>query len=86
MANVGTGVFLRPDLTAVALAAWAAVFGGRSGGGVTVAIGHAQENRAPRHALLIGAILAHLDFLDEQIGRLSDAIEDQIAPFRAGGG
>ena len=33
------------------------------------------------HALLIGAILAHLDFLDEQIDRLSDAIEEQIAPF-----
>jgi transposase len=33
------------------------------------------------HALLIGAILAHLDFLDEQIDRLSDAIEDRIAPF-----
>jgi hypothetical protein len=30
------------------------------------------------HALSIGAILAHLDFLDEQIGRLSDVIEDQI--------
>lgn len=35
------------------------------------------------HALLIGAILAHLDFLDEQIDRLSDAIEDRIAPFDA---
>jgi transposase len=33
------------------------------------------------HALLIGAILAHLDFLDEQIERLSDAIEERIAPF-----
>jgi transposase len=33
------------------------------------------------HALLIGAILAHLDFLDEQIDRLSDAIEERIAPF-----
>ncbi len=35
------------------------------------------------HALLIGAILAHLDFLDEQIDRLSDAIEEQLAPFGA---
>lgn len=35
------------------------------------------------HALLIGAILAHLDFLDEQIGRLSDAIEEQLRPFQA---
>jgi transposase len=33
------------------------------------------------HALWIGAILAHVDFLDEQIDRLSDAIEEQIAPF-----
>jgi transposase len=33
------------------------------------------------HALLIGAILAHLDFLDEQIERLSDAIEERIGPF-----
>jgi transposase len=36
---------------------------------------------SPMHALLIGAILAHLDFLDEQVDRLSDAIETQIAPF-----
>ena len=35
------------------------------------------------HALLIGAILAHLDFLDEQIDGLSDAIEQRIAPFGA---
>ncbi|HEU4830373.1 MAG TPA: IS110 family transposase [Gemmatimonadales bacterium] len=34
------------------------------------------------HALLVGSILAHLDFLDEQIGRLSDAIEEQLRPFR----
>jgi len=33
------------------------------------------------HALLIGAILAHLDFLDEQIDRLSDAIEERLRPF-----
>jgi transposase len=35
------------------------------------------------HALLIGAILAHLDFLDEQIDRLSDAIDERLAPFEA---
>ncbi|MGZ6590164.1 MAG: IS110 family RNA-guided transposase [Solirubrobacteraceae bacterium] len=35
------------------------------------------------HALLIGAILAHLDFLDEQIGRLSEAIEEQLRPVQA---
>jgi transposase len=36
-----------------------------------------------QHALLVGAILAHLDFLDEQIDQLSDAIEEQLAPFVA---
>jgi transposase len=34
------------------------------------------------HALLIGSILAHLDFLDEQIERLSDAVEEQLRPFQ----
>jgi transposase len=34
-----------------------------------------------QHALLVGAILAHLDFLDEQIELLSSAIEEQLAPF-----
>jgi transposase len=33
------------------------------------------------HAVWVGAILAHVDFLDEQIDRLSEAIEEQIAPF-----
>jgi transposase len=46
------------------------------------ALREALEGRfAPLHALLIGAILAHLDFLDDQIERLSDAIEDQVRPF-----
>ena len=34
------------------------------------------------HALIVGQILAHIDFLDEAIARLSDEIEEQIAPFR----
>lgn len=34
------------------------------------------------HALWIGAILRHIDFLDEQIDQLSDAIEEQIRPFQ----
>jgi transposase len=34
------------------------------------------------HALWIGSILRHIDFLDEQIDRLSDAIEEQIRPFQ----
>ncbi|MCA1678536.1 MAG: IS110 family transposase [Actinobacteria bacterium] len=33
------------------------------------------------HALIVSAILAHLDFLDEQIDRLSEAIEEQLVPF-----
>jgi transposase len=33
------------------------------------------------HALVVGQILAHIDFLDEAIDRLSDAIEERIAPF-----
>jgi transposase len=46
------------------------------------ALREALEGRFdPLHALLIGAILAHLDFLDEQIDRLSDAIEEQLRPF-----
>jgi transposase len=48
------------------------------------ALQEALEGRfEAHHALVIGAILAHLDFLDEQIDRLSDAIEEQIAPFAA---
>jgi transposase len=35
------------------------------------------------HAVWIGAILAHVDFLDEQIDSLSEAIEEQIAPFES---
>jgi transposase len=33
------------------------------------------------HAAWIGAILAHLDFLDEQIASLTEVIGEQIAPF-----
>jgi transposase len=36
-----------------------------------------------RHALLVGAILAHLDFLDEQIALLSEAVAEELAPFAA---
>jgi len=46
------------------------------------ALKQALEGRfEPLHALLVGSILAHLDFLDEQIERLSDAIEEQLRPF-----
>ena len=33
------------------------------------------------HALIVGQILAHIDFLDEAIERLLAEIEEQIAPF-----
>jgi transposase len=46
------------------------------------ALREALEGRVePLHALLLGAILAHLDFLDEQIDLLSTAVEEQIRPF-----
>jgi len=35
------------------------------------------------HAVWIGAILNHLDFLDEQISSLTEAIGEQIAPFES---
>jgi transposase len=34
-----------------------------------------------QHALIVSTILAHLDFLDEQVALLSEAIAEQIAPF-----
>ena len=49
------------------------------------ALREALEGRfEPHHALVIGAILSHLDFLDEHIDRLSDAIEEQLGPFVTG--
>src|SRR3954470_7208759 len=48
------------------------------------ALREALEGRfETHHALVIGAILAHLDFLDEQIQRLSDAIGEALGPFAA---
>ena len=45
------------------------------------ALREALEGRfEAHHALVIGAILAHLDFLDEQIERLGEAIEEQLGP------
>jgi transposase len=35
------------------------------------------------HSLIVSQILAHIDFLDESIGRLSDEIETRIEPFAA---
>jgi transposase len=46
------------------------------------ALQEALEGRFdPLHALIVSSILAHLDFLDEAIDRLSDAIEEQLIPF-----
>jgi transposase len=45
------------------------------------ALREALEGRfEAHHALVIGAILAHLDFLDEHIDRLTDAIEAELGP------
>jgi transposase len=50
------------------------------------ALKEALEGRfEAHHALIIGAILAHLDFLDEQIGRLGEAIEAELGPTRQAG-
>lgn len=38
-------------------------------------------NFKPHHALIVSHILAHLDYLDETIGTLSEEIERRLAPF-----
>jgi transposase len=46
------------------------------------ALREALEGRfEDEHALIVSQILAHIDFLDEAIDRLSDEIEERIAPF-----
>ncbi len=48
------------------------------------ALREALEGRfEDEHALVVGQILAHLDFLDEAIGRLSEEIEERMRPFAA---
>ena len=37
----------------------------------------------PMHTLLLGSILAHLDFRDEQVEHLTDTIKGQLLPFGA---
>jgi transposase len=39
--------------------------------------------RTAHHGLLVGEILAHVDYLDEAIARLSARIEELLAPFSA---
>ena len=36
---------------------------------------------SPTHRVVVGELLAHLEFLDESIGRLSDDVTAMIAPF-----
>jgi transposase len=36
-----------------------------------------------QHALIVSTMLAHLDFLDQQVALLSQAIEEQLHPFAA---
>ena len=38
---------------------------------------------SPTHRIIVGELLAHLEYLDESIGRLSDDITAMIAPFVA---
>jgi transposase len=46
------------------------------------ALREALEGRFDRtHALWIGSILQHIDFLDQQITSLTEMIAEQIAPF-----
>jgi transposase len=40
-----------------------------------------QGRFEPEHALIVGRILAHIDYLDESIAELSQAVEKQIAPL-----
>ena len=46
------------------------------------ALREALESRFDtEHALIVSQILAHIDFLDEAIDRLSAEIEERIRPF-----
>lgn len=46
------------------------------------ALREALEGRfGHHHSLIVSSILAHLDFLDESIDRISEEIEEAIAPF-----
>ncbi len=48
------------------------------------ALREALEGRfKDEHTLIVGQILAHIDFLDEAIDRLSTEVEERIAPFAA---
>ena len=46
------------------------------------ALREALEGRfSAKHRLIVGQILAHIDFLDTAIDQLSEAIEEQLGPF-----
>jgi transposase len=50
------------------------------------ALQEALEGRfESEHALIVGRILAHIDYLDESIAELSAAIEEQLGPFAPAG-
>ena len=38
-------------------------------------------NFKPHHALIVSHILAHLDYLDDTIGKLTEEVERRLAPF-----
>jgi transposase len=40
-----------------------------------------EGNSSSHHAFMVGNILAHIDYLDESVARLSAEIERVIAPF-----
>jgi hypothetical protein len=55
LAHFGIGVFLSNWLTCQAQVSWNGVYGNRFGAGCTYAVGAAEPDRPPRHALLVGA-------------------------------
>jgi hypothetical protein len=54
LAHVSVGVFFTPWLTAEAMLSWEGVHGTHFGAGLFYAIGAAEADRPPRHALVVG--------------------------------
>jgi hypothetical protein len=55
LAHIGIGVFFSNWLTCQAQVSWNGGHGNRFGAGCTYAVGAAEPDRPPRHALLVGA-------------------------------